>query len=152
MKKEYFAFLVVGLFIFGYVLDLISGPISLAIENPFAFLSAPVLSIYPLTAVSIGAKVLSIVITTILILSLINKQYVLKSIVSFVLAAILVLYSIQQFATGQAITPIQWTISFAFAGIGLLLPSVLYLLIGLFKRTKKALSDDNSDNPVLPKP
>jgi hypothetical protein len=152
MKKEYFIFLVIGLFAFGYVLDLISGPIPLAVENPFAFLNASVLSVYPLTAVSIGTKILSIIIATVLILSMIGKRYVLKSIISFVLAAILALYSIQQFATGLVITPIQWTISFAFAGIGLLIPSVLYLLIGLFKRTKKALSDDNSDNPVLPKP
>lgn len=150
MKKEYILFFATGLFIFGYVLDSISGPIVLAIKNPFLFyLNSEILSVYPLTAVSIGVKILTIIVTTTLLLSLINKQYVLKSIISFILAATLVLYAIQQFATGSIITPVQWTISFAFAGVGLLVPTIFYLLIGLFKRTKKALSDVNIENSTL---
>ncbi len=146
MKKEYLIFVVLGLIIFGSVLDSISGPVALSIRNPFLFLGGEVLSIYPLTAVSVAAKVLAIIIVAPLALSLIGRQYILKSIVLFVFAAILVLYAIQQFATGLTITPVQWTLSFAFAGIGLLIPSLLYLLIGLLRGTKKVLGDEGDEN------
>ncbi len=149
MKKEYFIFLIIGLVIFGYVLDSISGPVFLTIRNPFLFLSSDILSIYPLTAVSIGAKTLAIIVAAPLALSLINRQYILKSVVLFVLAAVLVLYAVQQFATGLRTTSVQWTLAFAFAGVGLLIPSVSYLLIGLLKRTKKVLGDD-SDQDFTP--
>ena len=103
MKKEYLIFVVLGLIIFGSVLDSISGPVALSIRNPFLFLGGEVLSIYPLTAVSVAAKVLAIIIVAPLALSLIGRQYILKSIVLFVFAAILVLYAIQQFATNRTI-------------------------------------------------
>ena len=146
MKKEYFAFAIAGLIIFGYALDSISGPVELAIRNPFLFLDSKIISIYPLTAVSIAAKTIAIVIAGPLILSLVQKQHILKSIVLFVIAGILVLYSIQQFATGLRITPVQWTLSFAFSGIGLLIPSASYLLLGLLKGTKKVLGDDSGED------
>jgi hypothetical protein len=146
MKKEYFAITVAGLIIFGYALDSISGPVSLAITNPFLFLDSDILSTYPLTAVSIGVKTLAIIIAGPLILSLISKKYILKSIILFVASAILVLYAIQQLATGLRITPIQWTLSFAFSSIGLLIPCIFYLLLGLLKGTKKVLGDDSDEN------
>ncbi len=146
MKKDYLIYIFVGLAIFGYVLDFISGPVSIPLNNPYEFLNQEVFSIYPLTAVSIAAKTLAIIIAAPVLLSFLKGQYVLKSIIMFVLAAILALYSIQQLATGLAITPIQWTLSFAFSGVGLLIPCVIFLIIGLLSGTKKVIGDDNGED------
>jgi len=143
MKKEYGIATIAGLVIFGYILDTISGPIILTLTNPYAFLATETLSIYPLTTVSIAAKTLAIIIAAPLLLSFIEKKYIFKSVILFVFAALLELYAIQQLATGLLITPIQWTLSFAYAGIGLLIPSFCYLLLGLFSGGKKTLDKMN---------
>lgn len=146
MEKKYLIFTVAGLVIFGYVLDYVSGPIYLTLENPFAFLQKESISMYPLTAVSIAAKTLAIVIVVPLTLSFINKKYVIKSITLFVLAALCELYAIQQLATGQMTTPIQWTLAIAYAGIGLLIPSIFYLLLVPLKKGKKLMGDDSDED------
>jgi len=145
MKKEYFIFIIAGLVLFQYILDTVSGPIGLNIKNPFMFLQFDIISIYPLTAVSIGVKAIALLIFVPLALSVIKKQHVLKGIIVFVLAAVFELYAIQQLATGFLITSIPWTLSFAYTGVGLLILSISYLMMGFFKRISSLFSQ--TDNP-----
>lgn len=152
MEKKYFIFTAIGLVIFGYVLDYISGPIYLVLTNPFSFLEQASISMYPLTAVSIAAKTLAIIISVPLALSYMSRKYILKCISIFVLAALCELYAIQQIATGQMTTPIQWTLAIAYAGVGLLIPSLFYLILIPLQKGKKLLGDDNDEDFTLKKP
>lgn len=130
MKKEYFFIFAVSLLIFAYIVDSISGPINLVIKNPYAFLDTVVMSKFPLTAVGIFTRALGVFISFILLLSLIDKMFFVKAISTFLLATLFNLFAIQQIATNTRTVTIQWTLSLAFAGLALLLPSLIYVIRG----------------------
>lgn len=142
MKKDYFWFTIVGLFIFGYVLDQISGPIAFANKNPYAFLSGPNLSTYPLTAVSIMAKAVGIMFALITLASYIKGAHLLKAIFFFFIGSLAQLYAIQQLATRGKITTIPWTIGIAYAGALLLLPAAFQLLQALLSSAHQAIKQE----------
>lgn len=131
MKKEFIAIGILGLFILGYVLDYVAGPISIVIKSPLEFLDPTVLSRFPFTTVSIGIKTLALFSAIILIFSFAKKKFLLKSVLILFVAALFELYSIQQLATGMMIIPIQWTLTLSSTGLLLLIPAVIYFLIGI---------------------
>ena len=143
MKIEYVITSVVGLFIFGYILDIVSGPFSLALTSPFAFLQASHVSTYPFTTVSITAKTLAIFITTVLIVQTISgAKYILGSAMFFIIAALMELYAIQQIATQSSLISLQWTLGISYAAVALLIPCFLYLVIGIVKAAHHNLTAD----------
>lgn len=142
MKKDYLWFTIVGLFIFGYVLDQISGPISFPSKNPYAFLSSSFLSTYPLTAVSIAAKALGLMLALVTLASYLKHLHILKAILFFFIGSLAQLYAIQQLATKGKVTPIPWTIGIAYAGALLLLPAIFQLLHGLFSSAHQAITKE----------
>lgn len=131
MKKEYLILLIMGLYIFGQVLDLVGGAVSLPIKNPFEFLQSPTLSTYPFLAVSVFVKILALTFTVIFILGLFKKAHTMKAVVLFVIAAMSELYAIQQFATSTFILPASWVLSLSFTAIPILVIAFLNLLAGL---------------------
>lgn len=144
MKIEYVISTIIGLFIFGYVLDLVSGPFNLVLESPFAFLQMVHISKYPFTAVSIGAKTLAIFITTILVVqSISGSKYVLAGTLFFIAAALMELYAIQQIATQAFLISLQWTLGLSYAAIALLFPCVIHFIIGFFKIAHHNLTADS---------
>lgn len=139
MKKDYFWFTIIGLLILSYVLDSIAGPLALNLKNPFQFLSGPLLSTYPLTAVSVAAKAVSLLGIIVLTFSYIRISPFVKATVLFVVAAIGELYAIQQLATKSHVTPITWTLGIAYAGLIALLPLFYYILSGTIGSAHRAL-------------
>jgi hypothetical protein len=120
-------------------LDQIAGPVTFTAKNPYAFLAAPTLSTYPLTAVSIVTKALGLMLVFITAFSYIKHAHVLKAITFFILGSLVQLYAIQQLATRGQVTPIQWTLGIAYAGALLLIPAALQLIQGLFQGAHQAI-------------
>jgi hypothetical protein len=147
MKKEYLFIFAVSLLILAYVIDSISGPVKITLRNPYQFLDQIVISRFPLTAVGILARSLGLFISTILILSLINKMFFLKATTTFFLAIVFNLFAIQQIATNTRTVTIQWTLSLAYSGIVLLLPALIYLIKGFLPtRSDKTPYENISEN------
>ena len=152
MKKEYTAVIAISLFLFAYVLEALAGQVRFpALASPFAFLNPIVLNKYPFTATAIAARCAAIVISVLLILSFAQIKKHLKAVIVFVLAVLFELYAIQQLATGMTVTPLEWTLSFAYSAV-LFAPVVIFFLIaGAFEAAHKALTKSDtlpSDNPV----
>lgn len=131
MKKEYLLIFTIALLIMAYVIDSISGSISLTLKNPYQFINQTIITKFPLTTVGIMARSLGILIGTIITLSLINKMYFLKATSTFFLAIIFNLFAIQQIATNTRTVSLQWTLSLAYSGLILLLPTLIYFLKGI---------------------
>jgi hypothetical protein len=131
MKKENFLVVVAALYILAYVLDHLAGPVSIIVKNPFAFLSSVYLTKFPFTAVAIGSRPLALTFSLILLFSFVNGAYFIKALVFFFLGTLAELYAVQQIATGMRMTPIQWTLSFAYSGLILIIPIIYYLLRGM---------------------
>lgn len=144
MKKEYFFIFAVALLIFAYIVDSISGPINLVIKNPYAFLDAIIIQKFPLTAVGIFTRALGILISIILLFSLIDKMFFAKAITAFLAAALFNLFAIQQLATGTRTVTIQWTLSLAFAGLALLIPTVIYIIKGFIHPILNKQNEENN--------
>ncbi|OGK27160.1 hypothetical protein A3D80_03000 [Candidatus Roizmanbacteria bacterium RIFCSPHIGHO2_02_FULL_40_13b] len=143
MKTEYFLTGAVGLVIFGYVLDILSGPLSLTIGSPFEFLTPVMLSTYPFTAVSVGVKTVAIFISIVItITSLGENKYSLQSVVVFILAALMELFAIQQIATHTNNISLQWNLSLAFSGVILVIPAIIYMILAIIKTAHKNLIAD----------
>ena len=132
MKKEHIAVVILGLFIFGYVLDFVAGPIHLSLDSPFTFLTSAILSQYPFTAVSVVIKTFALSLSFLLIFSFIEKKFFTKGTVLFCAAALLELYSIQQLGSGILIVPIQWILTFSATGLLLLVPTSVFVCLGIF--------------------
>lgn len=139
MKKDYFWFTILGLLIFGYVLDRIAGPINLGIKNPYLFLTNTTLMTYPFTAVSIAAKAIALAGLFTMGMSYFSKAHFVKATILFFLAALGQLYTIQQLATHGKVTPIEWTLAIAFSGVLLLPIIIIHILQGVFSSARHAI-------------
>lgn len=142
MIKEYLLITIVGLFLASYVLNYFAGPVTISLKNPLQFLTTAALSKYPFTAVEIGLRTIALFLSLVLLLSLIEKKYFLKAAISLVLGALGILYAIQQIATFSRVTPIQWTLSFAYTGFALLPLIGYYLIRGLIEGVYGGLTKD----------
>jgi hypothetical protein len=150
MKKEIALVAAVILFGLAYGLDYIAGPVSIRVKDPVEFFSNPVISKYPLTAVAVSIRSIAILTSLVLILSLIEKKYLLKVFISLFIGGIFELYAIQQIATGGRTTPIQWTLAFSYAGF-LLLPAIIFYIIkGIITGIKDKLGV--KDEKTYPQP
>lgn len=140
MKKEIAFVVALCLFAIAWGLDFVAGPVSLLkVKDPIEFFSNPVISKYPLTAVAVSLRSLAIFLSLILILSLFEKKQFVKAAVILFIAGVFELYAIQQLATGAKTTPIQWTLSFAYAGIMSPIALIYYILSGIFGGVKEKL-------------
>lgn len=147
MKKEYFLITAAAFFILAYVFDYLAGPVIIPLKetNPFAFLAPSYLNNYPLTAVSVVIRSLGIFICAAFISTMLKKQYFLKFIAALIVGVLAELYAIQQIATGVSTTPLQWTLSIAYAGglLGILV--VFYLFVGAAQFIKQKLVGESCE-------
>lgn len=130
MKKEFIAVGIIGLFILGHVLDYAAGPVSIVIKSPFEFTSPDIVSRFPFTAVSIVIKTVALFSTFLLLFSFIQKKLFVKGLVLIFIAGLFELYAIQQLATGMMMVPIQWILALASTGLTLLVPAIIFLILG----------------------
>lgn len=151
MKKEIALVVAAAIFVLAYILDYIAGPVRIVVKDPIVFLTKQQLSIIPLTAVAIGVRTIAIFLTTIVTLSFIEKKFFTKAFIVLFLGGIAELYAIQQMATGGTVTPMQWTLSFAYAGGFLLVSIIFYILAGIFNAINQGLSG-GSKKKSYPKP
>jgi hypothetical protein len=145
MKKENFLVVVAALYILAYVLDHLAGPVLISVRNPFAFLSMSYLSKFPFTAVAIGSRTLALFFSLVLLFSFVEGKYFIKAAIFFFLGVLAELYAVQQIATGMRTTPIQWTLSFAYAGAILLLPALYQLLRGFLGGVHSSFSNEETE-------
>lgn len=146
MKKETFLIFAIGLFILAYVIDTISGPVAINIKNPFQFLDPIVMSKFPLTAVGIACRSLGILISVFLFWSLFDGIYMVKAVTTFLLSALFELFAIQQIATGMRTVTIQWILSFAYSGILLLLPVIIYIVKHFLPKVPVIVTNTTKDD------
>ena len=131
MKKEYPFIFAVCLILLAYAIDFISGPISLSLKNPYHFFDPILLAKYPLTTLGIFVRSIGLFILVWLLFSFIKGLHFKKTISLIVIIVLANLYSIQQVATGQKITTLQWNLSIAYASTLLIIPTIIYLFKGL---------------------
>lgn len=141
MKKEHWLSTGAVLFLISYLIDHFSGAVNIVIKNPFLFINQTYLTKFPLTALAIGFKALGLLIGIMLILSFIEKLFLVKAGIVIFLAILGELYAIQQTATGMRTTPIQWTLAFAYAGVLFVIPLIYYLIKGIVTSLYSKLSD-----------
>lgn len=145
MKKEYIVVAAIAMFILGYVIDWLTGSIAISIKNPFHFLKEPTLSTYPFTTLSIALKTIIITISILTLLTLIAEKQLAKGIFLIFLTALFELYSIQEIATGNRFISLPWSLSFAFSGILLLIPALIYVVIGLGRLLHRKITKEPYD-------
>lgn len=145
--KEYLLITVVGLFLAASVLNYFAGPVVISVKDPLQFLTPLFLHKYPFTAMEIGLRTIALFLSIILALSLMEKKYFLKAASSLFLGALGIFYAIQQIATFGRVTPIQWTLAFAYAGFTLLPAIVYYLIRGLVEGAYNGLTKGKTKGP-----
>lgn len=150
MKKEYLFVFIAGLFLLAYVLEAVVNPLNLALTTPYDYLKPALLAHYPFTTAIILIRALAIFLTPVWLFSFLSGNHTLKGVVFLVVAGLAQLYAIQEIATGAQVIPLEWSLSLSLAGVALLLPAVLQLLIGLAKKTKQKLAHPKA--PVTPPP
>lgn len=143
MKKEYTIVFVGGLFLLAYVLDAAVNPLQLGLATPYEYFKQEHITQYPFTTASIFIKALGLFIAPIWLLSFMERQYTLKGILLLVLAALMQLYALQDIVTSDQVVPIEWSLSISLAGATLLIPSVLYIIRGLFSSVHEQLVEED---------
>lgn len=141
MKKEYTAVVTISFFLLAYVLEALSGKVVFPpMASPAAFLNPTVLNKFPFTATAIAIRTVALVLSLLLVLSFTEIKKYIKAGIVFVLAFLFELYAIQQLATGARTTPLEWTLSFSYAGVVLTPIIIFFLIAGIFEAAHKALT------------
>ena len=148
MKKEYIAVAAIALFILGYVIDWLAGPIGITLKNPFHFLRESTISTYPFTALSVALKAMVIIISVLTLLTLIAEKQLAKGVFLVFLTALFELYSIQQIATGNRMISMPWSLAVAFSGVLLLIPALIYMVIGLGRLVHRQITKEPYDKII----
>ena len=131
MKKEITIVVTACLFLLAYILDYFAGTLKLQIASPLVFLTKHYFNLYPMTFVAVVVRSLALVLSVILVLSVMERQYFKKLIIAAFLTFLAEIYAFQQLATGAKITPLLWTLSISYAGAGLLIPMIFYIFAGI---------------------
>lgn len=137
MKKEHWVVFAAGLFILSYVLDLAVEPLSktLALKmnllTPYRYFAPNIMTQYPFTTASIFVKGLGIMIIVTLFLSFMEKQYIVKSLITLVLLGLMQLYSLQDLASRSHVISYEWDLGLTLGGLFLIIPLIYYLFRGL---------------------
>jgi hypothetical protein len=158
IAKEYQLLIIIGLFIFAYVLEALVNPLQVNLSSPYAFLAPAYFLKYPFTSAVILINAIAIFWTPLLLLSFIKKAYAAKASILLVLAALLQLYTLQEIATGAEVMPLEWSLALALGGILLLLPTLIFfakhgatsvhdkVYLNTPRPTDSLLDDDDDDD------
>ena len=141
MKREHILFFSVGLFILAYVLDAVVNPLSITLATPYHFFTADIFSQYAFTTTSIIIKAIALLSSIIIFLSYTELNRFVKSIILLGLSGLMQLYALQDVATSSQILPLEWSLSFALAGLLLIIPMVIYFLLGIFGGARKRIEE-----------
>lgn len=134
MKQEFFLILIAGLLILAYVLDAVVNPLYLKLVTPYHYFDPQILSKYTFTTTSIVIKSVALMIASIWFLSFLSFNKLIKGAILLVLSGLMQLYALQEVATNARVVPLEWTLSLTLTGVALLIPAVLYIIMGVFKK------------------
>jgi len=145
MKQEYVAIIIIGLLILAYVLDAIVNPLSLQLPSPYHFFDPQILFVYTFTATSIVIKSIALTMAPLWFLSFLSLSKLTKGAILLVISGLMQLYALQDVATNAQIVPLEWSLSFTLAGVVLLIPAIIFILIGLTSKATKVITEDPYD-------
>ena len=131
ISKEYTLAIIIGLFLLAYILETATRPLSVKLASPYEFLTGGYMSIYPFTTATVLIRSFSVFLAPLWLLSFIKNAYYAKGGVLLVTAGFLQLYAIQEVATGARVVPLEWSLSLSIGGAALVLPSILFIILGL---------------------
>lgn len=131
MKKEVTFVITASLFLLAYALDYFAGKINLGVINPLQFLNPNYFKTYPMTFVAVAVRSVAIMLSTTLILSIMERQFFKKVAIALGLAFIAEIYAFQILATGVKVTPTLWTLAISYGGSLLILPIIVYIFLGV---------------------
>lgn len=134
--------LIIGLVIFGYVLDAIVNPLSLKLPTPYHFFDAPALTTYPFTTTSIVIKSVALFLFPLWLLSFVSFNSLTKGTILLILSGLMQLYALQDVATNSQVIPLEWSLSLTLTGVVFLIPAVIYMLVGAGKKATKSVTHD----------
>ena len=140
MKKEYLFVFIAGLFLLAYVLEAVVNPLALNLATPYDYLSHALLARYPFTTTTILIRAVALFLAPVWLFSLLSGYHSLKGVIFLVVAGLAQLYAIQEIATGAQVIPLEWSLSLSLAGLALLLPAALQILLGLAHKTVRKLT------------
>ena len=142
MKKEHALTLTVGLLILGYVLDAVAAPLSIHLPTPYHFLTPDYFKTYPFSATSMVIKAVGVFLLLLTLLQALGLKAGTKGITLLILSGLIQLYSIQDVVTGSPLLPLEWALSLTLAALLLLIPTIIYMLLGVFGRAGETISGD----------
>ena len=141
MKKEHILFFAVGLFILAYVLDAVVNPLSITLATPYHYFTADIFSQYAFTTTSIIIKAIALLSSIVVLLSFAEINRFVKSGIFLGLSGLMQLYALQDVTTNSQILPLEWSLSFALTGLLLIIPMVIYFLLGIFGGAHKRIEE-----------
>lgn len=146
--KEYILAAIGGLFLLAYVLQSGVKPLHLNLASPYQFLSPGYFKLYPFTGAIIIIRSLALFISPLWTLSWFGPAHTAKAVTLLITSGLMQLYALQQIAGASAPTVSQeWALSFALAGLGLLLPTLAFFLKGATGGVGSAVSQKITQAP-----
>lgn len=145
MKQEYILIIIIGLLILAYVLDAVVNPLKLQLPSPYHFFDPAILSKYTFTTTSIVIKSIALMMAPVWFLSFLDFNKLTKGAILLVLSGLMQFYALQDVATGTQVIPLEWSLSLTLTGVVLLIPAVIYILIGFTKKAHKSLTEGPYD-------
>jgi hypothetical protein len=137
MEKEHWVVFAAGLFILSYVLDAVVEPLKTALESPltspYQYFNPEIMGQYPFTTASIFIKALGLLIVVSILLSFMERKYIVKSVITIVLLALMQLYAVQDVISRSEMVTLEWDLGIALGGIFLVFLLVFYFFKGIFQ-------------------
>jgi len=140
IPKEYVLLIIIGLFLLAYVLEATVDPLAAQLATPYEFLNSEYFTKFPFTTATILLRGLAIFWTPLFLLSFIKGAHSGKGGTLLVVSALFQLYALQEVASGTTLVPLEWSISLALGGAALLLPMLIFFLLGMFKGAKDSVT------------
>lgn len=149
MKKEYLLIFIVGLFVLSYVLDAVANPLSLKLTTPYHYFNPDILILYAFSTTSIIVKAIALSSSIVMLISFIKSSFA-KAGTAILVSALLQLYALQDIATNSQVLPLEWTLSLTITGVTLIIPAVLYIIVGFIKTIHHSLkpTENNSQENI----
>ncbi len=102
----------------------------------------PKIADYPFTTATIAIRAIALFMTPTWLFSFIKKAHMAKGVTFLILSVLVQLYSLQEVVTGTTLVPLEWSLSLSFAGLILLIPTLIHIMTGLFQSGKAKLSGE----------
>lgn len=133
IPKEYLLIIIVGLFLLSYLMDAVSDPLPLTYPTPYHYFSGANMSKYAFATAAILIRASAFVMAPLWLFSFFTMHPGAKGGIFLVLGSLMQLYALQEVATNARVIPFEWTMSLSAAGVILLIPAVINILLGLIR-------------------